>query len=107
MAEGYEPKYLTPSEIDGKANLIVKTGGSSRKFTITFPALGFALLFGRFAWDNTKLSMSIIYYLQEGSAYLKNYGDENMSITCSGNVVTVNCPGDWATVVIVSNVNIS
>lgn len=107
MAESYEPKYLIPSEISNKANCLSKSGGTARSANITFSSNGVALVIGRYSWDSSKLSMSILYHGNVDEVVVKNYGEEQLTATCSGRVVTINFTGDWAYVAVISSVEIS
>lgn len=89
-----------------KPDFIYKTTGSGRTFTITFEGNGYAICFGRFGYDSNKLSLAIISY-NNGTANSDSFGEESISVSASGNIVTVTTTQTYAGVVVISNVGIS
>lgn len=98
------------SGLINKLNVIKKNTGSSTTFTITFPTNGnnvFAFLFGRFGYNQSKLSMAIVSHKDENEAFITCLGDETATVSCIGHVVTVTTSGTYAYVDVVSPESIS
>ena len=78
------------------------------KFTFTRAARDVnAFVFGRFGWDSAKLSCAIIHHPSANSAIVKNLGDEAISVSCTGDVVTITTAGTYAGFTIASADEIS
>lgn len=94
----------------GKLNVIKKETGSGKTFTITFPTHSsrvYALLFGRFGYQQSKLSIAVISHATENEAFIMCLGDETATVSCTGHVVTVTTSAAYATVDVVSSEDIS
>jgi hypothetical protein len=77
---------------DDKINKMMLVPNSSAEATFTFSRSGvdvYAFIFGRFSWDDSKLSAAIISHSESGRAYIVNIGSESATVTCQGNTVTI------------------
>lgn len=82
-----------------------KQTGSGTTFSFTFPSAfigSYALLFGRYGYASQTMSMSLISHPESGVAYVKNYGEQNLTVSCTGDTVTVTCPLAYASVWVLS-----
>lgn len=77
--------------------------GSSRTGTVTFEdGGGIAIVFGRYASSDTGLYFSIIQLISAGNAVVTNYGTLNLTVSASGNTVTITTPGTWGDITVMS-----
>ena len=94
----------------GKLNCIKKSTSSGNTFTITFDTSGisvYAIVYGRFGYSSGVLSFAIISHSSSGEATVKCFGDQNITVSCSGDVVTVTTSESYASVTVVSANEIS
>ena len=88
-----------------KNPFMLKQTGAGTTFSFTFPLAStssFALLFGRYGYASQTMSMSLISHPDSGVAHVKNYGDQDLTVSCTGDTVTVTCPQAYASVWIIS-----
>ena len=79
--------------------------GNTQNFTITFGTTGetvTAFAFGRYGYTSAKLSMSIITF-SASDVYIKTFGDESLSATKNGNVITFTATSTYARIMFISN----
>ena len=63
----------------------------------------YAMLVGRFGYDSSKLSIAIISHNRPDIAYVKCLGDESVTVSCSGDKVTVQMIHNSAGCMLISN----
>ena len=83
---------------------------SGTSFTINFSVYGaevFAFMWGRFGYDSTVMSMAIVSHSNLNTVAVKCFGDQTVTATCDGNVVTITTPQPQANVSVMSNYEIT